>query len=274
MRNKIARGVRGASKTVNGKPPMRNERQATWSCAPWRIGPYFSPGHGGPVLMGEYAASVGQEVPREECAGWTRLGNDNGAELCIDADGVVRTVHLYSDEEDLFVNSSPSAFTSCLTELHSALGIILSTNKPQTASSAYTRLVEQLHTHDQHALADPENWWPLVLNDIRDTAAIEWYAAFEYVNADGSTQVASQAGAITVHPEERLWETLTASGVRPQQVLRIHTDLEACLMPGHYCSMWLAKVFPHAEVTHNFPYGKSADSRVAGIRMLTDMAGR
>ncbi|MGW5255812.1 nucleic acid/nucleotide deaminase domain-containing protein [Streptomyces sp. NPDC004012] len=60
-----------------------------------------------------------------------------------------------------------------------------------------------------------------MLDDIRDTAGAEWYAAFEYVDAKGSKQIVTQSGAIALHPEERLWNRLSAAGIEPEQVLRI-----------------------------------------------------
>lgn len=239
---------------------------------PGQVGPYFATRDDHPVPLGEYAAATGHGVAREECAAWARLGGDSGFELCADTEGTVWAVLLDFDEAHRFVNSSPEAFASGLVELREALRVILSTDQPQTASSAFDRLTERLRAGDPQALAERENWWALVLDDIRDTASVENYAAFEYLDATDGKRIITQSGAIALHPEERLWAGLNAAGVEPEQVLRIHTDLEPCFMPGHYCSMWLAQVFPHAEMTHNFPYGESADSRAEGIRRLRENA--
>ncbi|NUQ99112.1 MAG: hypothetical protein HOY79_22010 [Streptomyces sp.] len=175
-------------------------------------------------------------------------------------------------EPNRFVNSSPEAFASALTEAREALTVILGTNQPQVASAAFGRLGKRLRAQDPHAFAERENWWPLVLDDIRDTASVENYAAFEYVDPGGAKQIVTQSGAIALHPEERLWNTLSAAGIEPEQVLCIHTDLAPCFMPGHYCSLWLAQVFPDAQLTHHHPYGESADSRAQGIRLLRENA--
>jgi nucleic acid/nucleotide deaminase of polymorphic system toxin len=158
-------------------------------------------------------------------------------------------------------------------ELADALRAIVTTDQPAVAASAFETLRERLQACDPSAFGDREDWWPQVLDDIRDTAGAENYAAFEYVDAEHGKRIVTQAGAIAAHPEERLWDRLQAAGVGPEQVLRIHTDLQPCFMPGHYCSMWLAEAFPHVEMTHTFPYGESADSREEGIRLLRENAG-
>jgi hypothetical protein len=145
-------------------------------------------------------------------------------------------------------------------------------DSPQDASAAYAELERSLRAIDPQAFEGRENWWPLVLDDIRDTASTEWFTAFEIVDDRGEKQILTQAGGSAVHPEERLWARLRAAGVRPEQVLRIHTELEACFMPGHYCAMWLGQVFPDAQLTHNLPYGETAESRAEGIRQLREAA--
>ncbi|MFI7402275.1 nucleic acid/nucleotide deaminase domain-containing protein [Streptomyces sp. NPDC049541] len=240
---------------------------------PRRVGPYFSTLDTDVVALGAYAAAAGRRVAREECASWARLGSDGGFELCVDPHGAVWAVLLDYDEERRFVNSSPQTFASCLVELGDALRAVLTTDQPAVASSAFETLQERLQACDPSAFGDREDWWPRVLDDIRDTASAENYAAFEYVDPEHGKRIVTQAGTIAAHPEERLWDRLRAAGVGPEQVLRIHTDLQPCFMPGHYCSMWLAEVFPHAEMTHTFSYGESADSRAEGVRLLRENAG-
>lgn len=240
---------------------------------PLHVGPYFSTAVTDPVALGEYAAAIGEEAEAEE-QGLARLGTDHGYEICADQRGVVRAVLLAYDEPPRFVNSSPENFARSLTELDQALHTILGTDDPRTAAEAFARAEQRLRRLDPAAFADRESWWPLVLDDIRDTAGTEWYAAFEYVGADGRNQIVTRAGSIGLHPEERLWSALRGSGVEPSQVVKIHTELEPCFLPGHYCALWLAQSFPHAELTHNFPYGESAASRAEGIRLLREAAAQ
>lgn len=130
----------------------------------------------------------------------------------------------------------------------------------------------RLESADPEAFADPEHWWPLVLEDIRTTASVRSFATFEFAAPDGTRHLVSEPGSICVHAEERTWSRMYAAGVEPDQVTRIHTELEPCFMPGHYCSMWLEMSFPDASLTHNVSYGETAEERVmrhqgtAGLR--------
>ncbi|WP_431948077.1 nucleic acid/nucleotide deaminase domain-containing protein [Actinacidiphila sp. bgisy167] len=239
---------------------------------PLQVGPYFRTGTADPVPLGEFARAVGAEVRGDGQETWTRLGDDRGYELCVDAQGAVRAVLLGYDEPTRFVGGSAAAFAEGLLELDLALGAIAGTDDPAEARTAFGRLEERLHALDEAAFADRENWWPLVLDDIRDTASVRWFAAMEVVDAGGEKKIFTQASGICVHPEERLWASLRAAGVEPEQVTAIHTDLEACFLPGHYCSMWLGDVFPDARLTHTFPYGEDAESRAEGLRRLSGKA--
>ncbi|GGZ39325.1 nucleic acid/nucleotide deaminase domain-containing protein [Streptomyces poonensis] len=239
---------------------------------PLEVGPYFATADADSVRLEEFAHAVGRTVVQDDCRDWARLGSDRGFEICADHQGVVRAVLLDWNEALRFVNATPEAFAQSLTALDHALGVILGTDRPQEASAAYAELEQRLRAIDPQAFDGRENWWPLVLDDIRDTASAEWFTAFEIVNDRGEKQIVTQAGGIGIHPEERLWARLRAAGLEPEQVLRIHTELEACFMPGHYCSMWLGQVFPEAQLTHNFPYGETAESRAEGIRQLREAA--
>ncbi|MFE2216955.1 nucleic acid/nucleotide deaminase domain-containing protein [Streptomyces canus] len=241
---------------------------------PLTVGPYFATAASDPVPLHEFAGSVGRTVVLEECREWARFGSDRGFEICADQEGVVRAVLLDWTEESRFVNATAEAFAQSLAALDQALATILGTDEPQRAAAAFAELEQRLRTLDPRAFEGREHWWPLVLDDIRDTASAEWFTAFEIVNDRGEKQIVTQAGDIAVHPEERLWARLRAAGVQPEQVLRIHTELEACFMPGHYCSLWLGQVFPEAQLTHNFPYGETAESRAEGIRQLREAAAQ
>lgn len=239
---------------------------------PVQVGPYFVTADDEPVQLREYASAVGRRVVQEGSLAWARLGSDGGFEICADLDGVVRGVLLGINEKPRFVNSAPEAFAQSLGELNQALDVVLATDSPADAAEAFGQLEHQLSVIDPQAFVERESWWPLVLDDIKDTASTEWFAAFEIVNGRGEKQILTETGGIGIHPEERLWQSLRAAGVQADQVLRIHTELEACFMPGHYCSMWLGEVFPDAQLTHNFPYGETAASRAEGIQQLREAA--
>lgn len=256
---------------VPGSPAVRRLAGVR---VPRQVGPYFTTAPEDPVPLGDFAAATGRRVARAECGHWARLGGDGGYELCADGEGTVRAVLLDFDEDDRFVSSSAEAFAAGLAELGRSLRVILGTDQPRAAASAFDRLAERLRAADPEAFAGDERWWPLVLEDIRDTASAENRAAFEYADPAEGKRIVTRSGAIALHPEERLWSDLRAAGVGPEQVLRVHTDLEPCFLPGHYCSMWLAQVFPHAEMTHSFPYGETAASRAEGVRQLREYAER
>ncbi|MFF7951715.1 nucleic acid/nucleotide deaminase domain-containing protein [Streptomyces griseorubiginosus] len=254
-------------------PPTSISRLAEVA-VPLHVGPYFITDAEDAVRLEDYAEAVGRRVVRESCADWARLGSDRGFEICADLEGVVHAVLLDWNEELRFVNAAPEMFAESLLALDQALATILGTDEPQAAAAAYAELEQRLRSIDPRAFEGREHWWPLVLDDIRDTASAEWFTAFEVVDGQGEKQILTQAGDIGVHPEERLWARLRAAGVEPDQVLRIHTELEACFMPGHYCSLWLGQVFPEAQLTHNFPYGETAESRAEGIRQLREAAAQ
>jgi hypothetical protein len=247
-------------------------RRLAQVAVPVQVGPYFVTAHDDAVPLEAFAQSVGRTVVLDECRQWARLGSDRGFELCADHEGVVRAVLLDWTEESRFVNATAEAFAQSLAALDQALAAILGTDEPQAAAAAYAELEQRLRALDARAFEEREHWWPLVLDDIRDTASAEWFTAFEILNDQGEKQIVTQAGDIGVHPEERLWARLRAAGVEPEQVLRVHTELEACFMPGHYCSLWLGQTFPEAQLTHNFPYGETAESRAEGIRLLSEAA--
>ncbi|MDI5972316.1 nucleic acid/nucleotide deaminase domain-containing protein [Streptomyces sp. SL13] len=249
-----------------------NERLVGGIGVPRRVGPYFSTEDADPATLAGYAAVNGRKVAGPGSGTWTRFGTDGGFELCAQPGGPVLAVLLDYEEPERFVNTSAAAFASCLRELHAALRSLLTTDRPRGASQAFDALSERLRAVDPAAFADRERWWPRVLDDLRDTASVECYAAFEIVDARGDKQILTRSGGIAEHPEERLWQALRAAGVPPERVLRVHTDLEPCFMPGHYCSMWLAEVLPHAEMTHVYPYGETAESRADGLRRMEQAA--
>lgn len=239
---------------------------------PLHVGPYFTTAADDPVVLREFAERAGRRVVEPHTREWARIGTDGGAEICADQEGAVHAVFLALTEPARFVNASTDAFTRSLDTLDRALGAILAADSPAAASTTFRELEERLRQFDPEAFAGRENWWPLVLDDIRDTAGTERYSAFEILAGQGEKQILTQSGGIGIHPEEKLWQSLRAAGVEPEQVLRIHTDLEACFMPGHYCSLWLGEVFPDAQLSHSFPYGESAASRAEGIRLLRESA--
>jgi hypothetical protein len=235
---------------------------------PLQVGPYFHTLLDEPASLREYAVEADESVSDAEYLAWARLGSDRAYDLVVSPDGQVLAMLLGYDEPLRYVSSSPEELAQALLGLDVLLDTIGAADDPETAEAAFFAFERQLQESDPAAFADRESWWPLVLDDIRDTSSVENYAAFEITDAAGEKKIFTGAGAICLHPEERLWAALEGAGIPPEQVTGIHTDLEACYLPGHYCSMWLATAFPEAKLTHSFSYGETAASRGEGIEQL------
>ncbi|WP_338694260.1 SUKH-4 family immunity protein [Streptomyces sp. Q6] len=208
-------------------------------------------------------------VMEGERADWVRLGTDRLAHLCVRPDGAVLAVFLARPEEDLFVSSDVEAFTSSLAALDRRLPVMAASTSLPVAAAAFRELNAELRQIDPEAFDQRESWWPRVLDDVRHTLNFPFSAAFEYVNDAGEKQIATDAtGPGKAHPEELLWARLSAEGVAPARVRRVYCELEPCMMPGHYCAVWLQNLFPHAEFTHSFDYGETAESREEGLKEL------
>ncbi|MGW1744856.1 nucleic acid/nucleotide deaminase domain-containing protein [Streptomyces sp. NPDC002092] len=237
---------------------------------PLRVNPYFHTLQEESASLREYADSIGKDLDEAGHLSWARLGSDRAFELCVTPEGTVRGILIGYDEPERFVNSTPEAFAEGLLQLDTLLEAIAATEDPEEAATAFHATERALRAADPQAFADTENWWPLVLEDIRTTSSVEAYATFEFVTPDGDKHRVTESGSICVHPEERTWSAMYAAGIEPEQVTRIHTELQACFIPGHYCALWLQLMFPDASLTHNVAYGDSAADRARGIRRLQE----
>ncbi|NUL02563.1 SUKH-4 family immunity protein [Streptomyces lunaelactis] len=237
---------------------------------PQSVAPYFQ-GRGltESVALGVVAAQELQLRVPAEFERWLRIGCDGRAHLCVRPNGVVEAVLLVEGGEDMFVNSDVHAFAASLLALDRAQPLVAASSGLQEAAKVFRDLNAELRGIDRQAFAERESWWPRVLDDVRHTLNFPFSAAFEYVDEMGSRQTVTEStGPGLRHPEEILWQRLSASGVQPRQVRRVYCELEPCLMPGHYCALWLQATFPHAEFTHSFDYGSTAESREAGLQEL------
>ncbi|MGK4582516.1 nucleic acid/nucleotide deaminase domain-containing protein [Kitasatospora sp. HPMI-4] len=235
---------------------------------PLQVGPYFrSPDQEDPLSLGEYAAEW--ELDAGPVAGQLRIGTDRGAQFYFAPDRSVRAVVLGVDLPELAVSSSVEAFATGLLLLDRYLPAMSDTQDEDSALAAYRELRQELLRADPAAFEDRESWWSRVLDDLRRPLNIDSSAAFEYLDEHGEKQIVTgNGGAGPAHPEELLWYRLRAQGVEPEQVTRVYCELEPCLMPGHYCALWLAETFPNAAFTHSFDYGETAESRDEGIKAL------
>ncbi|MCQ4079464.1 SUKH-4 family immunity protein [Streptomyces sp. RB6PN25] len=232
---------------------------------PRQVGPYFTTADGDPVRLGAYAERLDCELTGDQQASWYRIGSDRGAEICLDESGAVRAAFIGLGMSGAFINESLPLFLESLIALDEALSLIAAAKSVPESASHIRILLKQLANVEVETVQSGDTWWSRVLEDIRHTASHSAYAAFEITDARGEQQIVTKSGALCVHPEERLWSELRAAGVSSSQVKKVHTELQPCFMPGHYCSLWMATEFPEAEFTHNFDYGSTAESREQGF---------
>ncbi|MFF3312832.1 nucleic acid/nucleotide deaminase domain-containing protein [Streptomyces sp. NPDC002952] len=228
------------------------------------------------ITLGLLAGYLGLPRPPAEMADWLRIGTDGLAHLCVRPDGAVQAVFLEDEgQDDLLVASSITTFTSALAALDRKLPVIAASPGLSVAAAAFRELNADLRHIDDKAFRERENWWPRVLDDVRHTLNFPFSAAFEYIDQAGNKQIVTDAtGPGRPHPEELLWQRLKEQGITPEQVRRVYCELEPCMMPGHYCAVWLNTTFPHAQFTHSFDYGTDAESREEGLKELITHAAR
>ncbi|MFC4611477.1 nucleic acid/nucleotide deaminase domain-containing protein [Streptomyces maoxianensis] len=240
------------------------------SGVPVGVAPYFqAPLADEPVALGVVAARSAAPRPHAEMESWPRIGFDGLAHLCVRPDGAVQAVLLQGGADDMFVNTDASTLSASLLALDRAQPLISASSGLEEAAAVFRDLSVELRQVDAAAFEERESWWPRVLDDIRHTLNFPFSAAFEYVDAAGARQVVTDAtGPGRPHPEELIWRRLSGKGVQPGQVRRVYCELEPCLMPGHYCAVWMQETFPQAQFTHSFDYGVSAGSREEGLKEL------
>lgn len=237
---------------------------------PLHVAPYFTAfASTDGITLGLYAGHHGVSGLAREQAAWLRLGGDGLAQLCVRQDGAVQAVFLRGEEPDMYVSSSVDAFVRSLAVLDRRKAELVAASGMSEAAAVFRELDAELHRIDAVAFEFRESWWPRVVEDLGHTTSFQFMATFEYVDASGEKQVVTgSTGAGRPHPEEVVWRKLAAQGVMPQQVRRVYCELEPCMMPGHYCAVWMQRLFPHAEFTHAFDYASTAENREAGLMAL------
>ncbi|MGW0929179.1 nucleic acid/nucleotide deaminase domain-containing protein [Streptomyces sp. NPDC002644] len=242
---------------------------------PRRVSRYFlASAQDEALTLGPWLTHHGLARAEDDRDSWLRLGGDGLGHLCVRPDGAVQAVFPDGDADDLFVASHVSGFAAALAALDRRLPVIAAANELALAAAAFRELNADLRRIDAEAFAQREGWFSRVLDDVRHTLNFPFSAAFEYLDARGAKQVVTDAtGPGKAHPEELIWEKLAAAGVEPERVRRVYCELEPCMMPGHYCAVWMQTLFPHAEFTHSHDYGEDAESREAGMKeMITEAA--
>ncbi|WP_326771354.1 nucleic acid/nucleotide deaminase domain-containing protein [Streptomyces sp. NBC_01445] len=257
--------------------PDGARRQLESVGVPLIVAPYFTAASPSDALtLGVFAGHHDLEPPPADMTDWLRIGTDRLAHLCVRPDGTVQAVFLDAvGEDDMLVSSSLAAFTAQLACLDRRLPVIAASRDLSVAAAAFRELNAELRLIDEAAFDARERWWPRVLDDVRHTLNFPFSSAFEYLDDAGSKQIVTDAtGPGRAHPEELLWSRLEEQGIAPEQVRRVYCELQPCMMPGHYCAVWLQRTFPHAEFTHSFDYGPEAASREEGLKELITYAAQ
>jgi hypothetical protein len=246
--------------------PLRDLLAA--SGLPEALGPYFEAADE-PLPLADYTRLAELPEPDAASAVLWRLGGDSGSEICVDPEGRVYSVFAALNAPDRLVNSSVEAWLAGIGEFERLLQRLEQAAIGPEAVTAVEEFHQRLDGLDPAAMADPDHWWPLVTDDLRLTASVDAAGIIEFRTAAGALRTVR---GYTVpghgHVERRLWDELETRGIEPEQVTRVHTDLEPCMLPGGYCADWLAVTFPGAEVTYSFGYGPGAAGRADGVREL------
>ncbi|WP_411158318.1 SUKH-4 family immunity protein [Streptomyces sp. CBMA29] len=101
-----------------------------------------------------------------------------------------------------------------------------------------------------------------------------YMAVLRYRGQDGSEQQLIRRSAPgTPHPEWQILHELRSMGVRPEQVLELHTELESCDLPGGYCTRMIRETWPQVRISHTAPYGRDHASRQQGVQHLLTHQG-
>ncbi|TDQ50746.1 SUKH-4 family immunity protein [Actinorugispora endophytica] len=73
-------------------------------------------------------------------------------------------------------------------------------------------------------------------------------------------------------PEVRVWTEFRWMGVRPEDVVGVHSDLYPEDLPGGYHGAFLRTTFPGAEISCSHDYGPTRAARARGVAALVDQA--
>ncbi|KUL33688.1 hypothetical protein ADL22_32365 [Streptomyces sp. NRRL F-4489] len=236
---------------------------------PEEVGPYFRAADAPAPLM-RYAEESGLSQPVGEATAFWRLGDDAGSQICWAPTGGIHAASCGAVFPTRLVNSSAQTWLTALAGLRTLLQRLSDDPIGPDAVAAVTAFRDGLAALDPEAMADEDNWWPLVTDDLRLTASVDASGIIEFRTATGATRTVSGYSLPGQgHVARRLGTELLKRDIEADRVTRIHTDLEPCELPGCYCAAWLAATFPEAEVTYSFDYGPGAAERAAGIAELT-----
>ncbi|MCL6298108.1 SUKH-4 family immunity protein [Streptomyces kronopolitis] len=102
---------------------------------------------------------------------------------------------------------------------------------------------------------------------------IGYTAVCRYLDGEGAehTQLA-RSGPGRPHPEWQLIDHLAQLGIRPEDVVELYTELQACALPGGNCAALVVRSWPRVQVSHTVDYGTDARSRARAQQKLYEHA--
>lgn len=99
---------------------------------------------------------------------YCQFGSDFGTELCVSTDtGDVVSVSLTGEYPDRFVNTTLALFVEFLVMVSAERARFLDLGDDQI-DQVIVGLEKRLHQLDARALADPDNWWAVIVEQMRD----------------------------------------------------------------------------------------------------------
>ncbi len=99
---------------------------------------------------------------------YCRFGSDYGTDLCVSLDtGEVLSISVTGEYPDRFVNSTPAAFVEFMVMV-SAERVLFPDLDDEEIDRRIALLAERLRVLDQKAVADPDNWWSVIMEQMRD----------------------------------------------------------------------------------------------------------
>lgn len=108
--------------------------------------------------------SGGLVIVNDDCIS---IGSDNGTEICIDPNNEIVSVDVYGVYPKRFVNSSLESLFECV-----AIYLIYNDRLMSADDDEIGVLIGEIRqkfSHvDEKALADEENWWSVILEQVED----------------------------------------------------------------------------------------------------------
>lgn len=107
------------------------------------------------------------EQPEVTTGGQVRVGTDFGTDICVDAAGQVRSIDAAGEYPERFINSDVSAFARSLAVV--TAGVSEWAGRPDDEIDEQVEvLAAALEDIDKAVFADPENWWSVIFEQLRD----------------------------------------------------------------------------------------------------------